>query len=162
MAFTLCQKYGNENWKGKLRDRRGWALHNYNYDYRQTCRYIYIKLILEIINTYKILNLEKLPLIVSSCGCVMLWACCNLKLLPKMSGICGGKADKILLKPFCSKMLDFCGKLCKLFLSNINCNVLWLGCILKPYLLSAMFQNRSSPHLWAAISIQLWWLHVCS
>ena len=43
-SFLLCQKYGNENWKGKLRDRRGWALHNY--DYRQTCRYIYIKLIL--------------------------------------------------------------------------------------------------------------------
>ena len=162
MAFTYCQKYGNENWKGKLRVRRGWALHNYDHDYRQTCRYIYIKLTLEIINTYKILNLEKLPLIVSSFGCVMLWACCKFMLLPKMSEICGGKVDKILLKPFCLKMQDFCEKLYILFPLDISCNVLWWGCTLKLYQLSAMILSRSSPHLWAAISIQLLLLHVCS
>ena len=76
MAFTYCQKYGNENWKGKLRVRRGWALHNYDHDYRQTCRYIYIKLTLEIINTYKILNLEKLPL-----SRLLLWLCHALSML---------------------------------------------------------------------------------
>ena len=78
-----------------------------------------------------------------------------------MSGICGGMADKILLQFFCLEMQDFCGKLYKPFLSNINCNALWLGCTLKPYQLFAMIQNRSSPHLWAAKYIQLWLLHVC-